>query len=84
MLFLYESWWRCMRIMMDRASLYQVSAKLVHLARSDIRTRSVFSIDKSIANLGLGTATGQGRIDGVALTRLRHALVIFATLKTLI
>lgn len=84
MLFLYEIRWRCMRIMMDRASLHQVSAKLVQLAHSDIRTRSVFSIDMSIANLGLCTATGQGRIEGDALTRLRHALEVFATLKNLI
>lgn len=60
--------------MMHRASLHTRLAKLVQLAYSDIRTRSVWSVDKSIVNLGLMVTARDAGVGVVALTRLLHAL----------
>jgi len=73
-LFLDEIWWRRMSIKMHRTSLHEGSTKLAQLALSDIRTRSVCSVDKSIADLGSIVTTRDANVRGVALMRLRHAL----------
>lgn len=63
-----------MCIMVHGASLYRVSARLVQYAHSDIRTRSVCSVDKSIVSLGLMSVPLHARTLGVTVMRLRHAV----------
>lgn len=63
-----------MCIMMHRTFLHEGSTKLAQLALSDLRTRSVCSVDKSIANLGSIVTARDADVGGVALTRLHHAL----------
>lgn len=64
-----------MCIKMHRAFLSQESARLVQYAFSDIRTRSVCSVDLSIASLGLVGVPRHARTLGPAVMRLRQAIV---------
>lgn len=83
-LFLNEIWWRCMGIEMHGAFLHKVSARLVQYARGDIRTRSVWSVERSIASLGLKCLPRHNLVVAVAQMRLRQATVPSTLLKSLI
>jgi hypothetical protein len=72
-----------MCVMIHGALLHGVSARLVQYAYSDIRTRSVCSVEKSIANLSLNGAPRYARVAGVTLMTLRHAINPFTPLNSL-
>ena len=72
-----------MCVMMHGALLHGVSARIVQYAYSDIRTRSVCSVEKSIADLGLSSAPRYVCVAGFALMTLRHAINPFTPLSTL-
>jgi hypothetical protein len=82
MLLLDEVWWRCMSVMVYGALLHNGSARLVQCAENDIRTRSMCSVERSMARLGL--IGGKGCVVAVVPPRLRQAVQLLIALNNLI